>query len=82
MQHTMYMMNIQDNKQSNTIQHNTPTPKTAQREMSYIPPVGFEPTTLCSLDECSSTEGAQMARVQITNTTQYNARQGVSMTWN
>ena len=49
----MYMNNIRDNKQSNTIQHNSMTPKPTlffQRKSC----VGLEPTTLCSLDECST----------------------------
>ena len=52
---TIYMMNTGDNKQSNTIQHNTTTPETTlfskENELSQV---GFEPTTLHSLDECSA----------------------------
>ena len=51
----MYMMNTGDNKQSNTIQHNTTTPETTPfPKKNELPQVGFEPTTLCSLDECSA----------------------------
>ena len=46
----MYMMNTGDNKLSNT--------NTTHRDNSFfpkneLPQVAFEPTILCSLDECS-----------------------------
>ena len=47
-------------------------------KINKLPQVGFEPTTLCSLDRVlfhSATEAAQMAGLKSTNTTQYKSRQ-------
>ena len=40
------------------------------RKEEELPCVGFEPTTLCSLGECSTNWTTQLVGVQIYNTTQ------------
>ena len=79
--HLHEQLTRQQTKQHNTTQHND-TRDNNLFSKKKLPQVGLEPTTLCSLDECSTTwatEAVQMVRAQITYTTQYNARQGVSI---
>ena len=53
--HVLYVHEQRTRQQSNTIQHNSTTPETTPFFLKKkLPQVGLEPTTLCSLDECSN----------------------------